>query len=396
MTSEAVLLAMQAPNGMPRSRNFDTVSDPMLPPGTTKEMLAHFPEEIYDTSAESHLSRLMKVLLGDAGVGQLRKRYTYAHLSQFVLTSRYNDLDRLYASIFGLGRFLRERLSFDPYLEAATDAEWEALDAADAEYRNRVESFSRSIPWAGTPTGMAMAASAILGEECRVYESYEFVDNQKVYADETTATTNTWGDLEGTTWGEKDGQTYASLEGNNIFRGRDPSSRGEFIVRPLRDVTAEERYHLIKVLSRLKPAEALMTVDSRPGALYTPVATHRAAASSSYWHIQTRVQVPEDKTDLYSRSNPGTPEVAVEQPRLAFSQYQGEAFAYNGDVTTVEAYVEDENENLIQSQNYERDVDDDGNIEDHHPEKAMQPVDDILRGRAVSDGILISPVASRG
>jgi hypothetical protein len=390
VSSEAVLLAMQAPAGVPRSNIFSQISDPLLPPSTTQEMLSHFYEKVYDLSPESHLSRLLKVLLGDPGAGQLRKRYTYAHLSQFVLTAHFNDLDLLYASIFGLTRFVRERLNLDPYTEAATDAEWEAISAADASYRNRVAAFSRALQWAGTPNGMVIGASAVLGDEVRVYENYEFIDNEAVYTDPEDPTTNTWGDLEGHTWGYYDGRTWGSMEGGSSFTGRS-NSRGEFTIRPLRTITDEERYHLTKVMTRIKPAKALMTIDARPAVLHIAVPVHRAVASSDYWHIQSKVQVNPKYADSYARSA----DVPVEQPRYAFSAYQGEAWAYNSDVVTVASYVEDEDGQMVQNLNYERVVGPNGETTDYKPGLALQSPEDILRGRMTSDGIISAPVAVR-
>lgn len=394
-TADALLLAMQAPAGVPRSSYFETVSDPLLPPSKTSDMLAHFYEGVYDLDPESHLSRLLKVLLGDPGTGQLRKRYTYAHLSQFILTTHYNDLDRLYSSVFGLKRFLRELLDLDPYLDSATDAEWEAIDAADASYRGRVEAFSHSIPWAGTPNGMVMAASAVLGEECRVYESYSFLDNENVYAAVEASTTNTYGDLEAYSYGELDGQTYAQLEGQSQFQGRLPDSRGEFIVRPLRNVTDEERYHLTKVLTRLKPAEALLTIDARPAAVHTPVPVYRAVASSSYWHVASKVVIDPEKGSAYKNLNVAAPQIPIEQPRPAFSAYQGEEWSYNHDVITVDSYVEDEDGNVVQPEDYDRVTDPTGVTTDYTADLALQDPVKILLGKAVSDGILVAPVADR-
>lgn len=389
MSNEAVLLAMQAPSGVPRSQIFETVTDPLIPSSQTSEMLAHFFDGVYDKSPESHLSRLLKVLLGDSGAGQLRKRYTYAHLSQFILTTNYYDLDRLYASVFGLGRFLRERFDIDPYLDAATDAEWEAIDAADASYRNRVAAFSRAIPWAGTPNGMVMAASAVLGDECRVYENYDFIDTGGYGAIDPSI--NTWGDLEAHTWGYFDGRTWGSMEGGASFQGK-ANSRTEFIVRPLRTITDEEQYHLTKVLTRLKPAKALMSIDSRPAALYTSIPVHRAVASSTYWHIQSKVQVNPKYASAYSRVDEHQP---VEQPRYAFSAYQGEAWTYNSDVAKVTSYAVDANGNVVQDQNFDRVITPNGSVVDYKPQQALQSADDIMRGRVVSDGVMTAPVAVR-
>jgi hypothetical protein len=391
MSSDAVLLAMQAPNGIPRSTFFETVTDPLLPPSRTSDMLEHFPDSVYDLRPESHLSRLLKVLLGDSGTGQLRKRYTYAHLSQFILTTHFNDLDALYADVFGLKRLFRERLTIDPYLEAATDEEWEALLAADAAYRARIEAFSHAIPLAGTPDGMAIAASAVLGEECRVYESYAFLDDQDIYAADQSAEINNYGDLEVNRYADLEGQTYAALEGANAFQGR-ANSRGEFIVRPLRSVTAEERFHLIQVLGRLKPAQALLTIDARPAAVHKPVPVHRATASSSYWHVKKRVSIDEANASMYSRYDPDAP---VEQPRPAFSEYQGEAWSYNTDVVSVSSYVEDAEGKVVQDFNYERVTNDTGRLIDYTPDLALADPMEILLGRYVSDGVMSISPASR-
>lgn len=391
--SNSVLLDMQAPKGAPRSTFFETVTDPLLPPQQMGEMLAHFFEAIYDLSPESHLSRLLKILLGATGTGQLRKRYTYAHLSHFLLTMRYRDLDQMYAYIFGLKRFLREELGIDPYTEAATDEEWEAIDAADAAYRARVESFSHSLTMTGTPSGLVMAASAILGEEVRVYETYSFLDLEgSAYADSEEAAQKTYGDLEEFTYGELQGHTYAELEGTSVYQGRLVDSRGEFIIRPLRTISDEERLHLTRVLGRLKPAEALMTIDARPAEMHTRVPVFRAASTSSYWHIQQRVQIAAEDADLYDRYEESEP---VQQPRQALSAYQGEAWSYNADVINVSSYIEDEEGAVIQPVNFERSVDEQGQTYDYTPEQALMDPASILMGRYVSDGVLTAPVAVR-
>lgn len=396
----ADLLAMQAPKGVPRSEIFSTVTDPLLPPQQMSEMLAHFHEAIYDLKSEGHLARLLKVLLGDTGTSQLRKRYTYTHLSHFLLTAHYNDLDQLFAEVLGLKRFLRERLNIDVYLDAATDEEWEAIDAADASYRSRVAMFARALSLAGTPSGMVAAASAIIGDEVRVYETYEFLDNAETYAAVEVATTNTWGDLEwrdeamtqSQTYGGLQGRTYAGLEGSTHFEGRTVQGRGEFIVRPLRTITDEERLHLVRALDRIKPAEALMTIDARAAAVYTPVPVARASATSTYWHVQSRVHPDPGDAQFYARYSEDGP---VEQPKAAFSQYQGEVWNYNSDVAAVTSYVEEEDGTVVQEANFERWTDSTGQVIDQTPEKALTDPEEILRGRSVSDGVLTAPVAVR-
>jgi hypothetical protein len=100
----AALLDMQAPRGVPISDLVATVTDPINAPMRTNDLLQHFWQGLYDRSPESHLMRLCKVLLGDAGAGNLRKRYVYQHLSEVLLTAHFSDLDRLYGAVFGLAR----------------------------------------------------------------------------------------------------------------------------------------------------------------------------------------------------------------------------------------------------------------------------------------------------
>lgn len=358
MASE--LLAMQAPQGVPRSTFFETVTDPLLPPQRIDEMLAHFPDAIYDKRPESHVSRILKVLLGEAGTGQLRKRYTYAHLSQFIATMRYHDLDRFFSGIFGLKRFIRERIDIDAYRDAATDAEWEAINAADASYRSRLEAFTASLSMAATPSGLAMAATALLGAEVRIYETYEFLE----------------------------------MGGSLPFDSRLPTAgaRSEFVVRPLRTITAEEEYQLVRVLTRLKPADALMTIDTSLANTFIPLTPSRVATPSEYWHVRKEVSIEPDNAGFYTRYVEGEP---VEQPRLAFSQYQGEAWNYNGEIVEVSSYVEDDDHVLVQSVNFDRYVDHSGQPYDYTPAKALKDPTKILLGRHISDGILSAPIADR-
>lgn len=390
MTAE--LLAMQAPKGVPRSTIFETVTDPLLPPQQTAEMLAHLHENVYDLSAESHLSRLLKIVLGDTGTGQLRKRYTYAHLSHFLLTAHYNDLDQMFAEVLGLKRFLRERLNIDVYLDAATDEEWEAINAADASYRARVEAFTHALSLAGTPSGMVIAASAIIGDEVQVYETYEFLDNQEVYSEAVEASQNTYADLEEFTYGELQGRTYAGLEGTPPYAGRTVMGRGEFIVRPLRGITDEERLHLTRALDRLKPAEALLTIDARPAEAFIPVPVARAVASSDYWHVQRHINIDPENAEFYARYTEGEP---TQQPKMAFSQYQGEAWNYNADVVSVTSYVENADGSRAQDVNYERWTDEESHTIDQTPDRALSDPATVLMGRYVSDGVLAAPVAVR-
>lgn len=206
------LLDMQVPSGIPLSSEVQKVSDPLLPPQATPGLLSHFYDGIYDLRPESHLSRLLNVLLGDAGVGQLRKRLVYTQISSMLSTSHFYDIDRLFADVFGFRRFLSEGLDLDPTTQGGTMEEWEAVLAADASYRNRVEQFVKGIAWCTTPYGIEQVCSATIGYPVEIVESYQNVDVGLLDTPDIPAGQFTYGELESFTYGELESRSYSEID----------------------------------------------------------------------------------------------------------------------------------------------------------------------------------------
>lgn len=154
-----------------------TGTDLILPPSRAADRLRHFPDNIYDTSPESHLSKFMKVLLGDSGVGRLRKLLSVHRLRSTLQGSHFYDLDRFYGPLFGLRRTPQERISLDPNKGVATREEWDDIYARDASFRSRIEQFARAIPFGPTPVGMELIAEAVLACDCEILEEYLRADN---------------------------------------------------------------------------------------------------------------------------------------------------------------------------------------------------------------------------
>lgn len=392
LPTESPLLDMQAPRGVPLTDQVTVTSDPLLPPQSSREMLAHFFEDLYDLRPESHLSRLLGVLLGDSGVGQLRKRFTYAHLSHTIRTAHFYDLDRFFADVFGFRRLFAERLPFDPYEHAGTQEEWEEILARDAAYQNRVAQFVRGINWGATKTGMHLVASAILSHPVRIYEMYHAIDDADTYDPETNDQINTYGDLEAYTYFQLNALAYSEVEGVSAYVGRANSSRTEFIVRPLRPITAEEKYHLTVVLNRLKPAASLVTIDPTGVQATQPVTITGVSSPSSHWQIQQRVVADPSNQNFYAVYLDGEP---AEQPRPVFSGYQGGEWYHNQDVEEISAYAVQDDE-VVQTSNYERVVGiDTGDAVDYIPRSALVQANDIHRGRIARDGVAVASVARR-
>lgn len=386
-----VLLALQAPVGLPRSSRLTYSTGLLAPPRLLSEIMEHFFESVYDTRSESHLSRFVKVLIGDAGAGLLRKRYIYRHLSSVLATTNFLDLDSLYGEVFGFGRLSSENLGIDPAHTTADTDEWESIYARDAAYRSRLQQFSQAVNLCPTPDGVLGIAHAVLGAECRLYETYALVDDHFVAPLAPVYVANTYGDLRDqyVSWGVLDTKTYRRLEGQNVtFGSTDSINRSEFTIRPTRAITPEEQYKLTIALNRLKPANTLVTVDPQGVEIHRPLTLRGVSADSTYWLVRSKVAPKPDKAHVYQRH---TPDTAIEQPKVAFAHYQGEAWSYNSDVAIVRSYAERPDGHVVHRINYQRATVNNQAI-DFSPDKALTDADALLLGRYASEGILVSPV----
>lgn len=335
------LYQLQTPATNPFSATTRSGTDLLLPPERAVDRLRHFPEEVYDLSPESHLVRFLKVLLGDAGAGQLRKRFLYARLQQTFQGTHFFDLDKFYGALFGVKRRTYELLDFDPYTTEATSEEWRVQHAKDSSYRSRIVQFSRAISWGATRVGMELISEALLGADVDIYESW-------VAADEGAAV-----------------------------------PRNEFTVRPKVPLSPEESYDLSRVLRRLSPAESRFNILSDPSPVFMPVSAREVAASSHYWEIRSQVTSTAKAAPVYLR-DPATP---TEQPRPAFSAYQGEAWSYNADIANVVTIAE--------SAPGVWDEKTPSEVVGRTGDEAVMSHYDVLKGRYVSDGILLANIRPR-
>lgn len=408
-TDDAVLLLRQSPGGAPPSDKFDQISNPLVPPMNTPTQLSHFFDGLYDLSPESHISRLLKSILGDACMGTISKQFTQARMNDVILTTHFSDLDRLYGDVFGLRRFQGEALPFNPYSDLATPEAWADLHARDASYRNKIEAFSRGINQGGTPTGMEIAAEAMLGAPVQIYETWAFVDEAMTSPGGLNAANigaNPYSVLEAEHYSDLNRQTYSDIEGGIGSYGRTTSSnRSEFVVRPMRPISLEEYYQLIKVISRLKPAEALLTVDSGGVALHKPVLLRNVWSDSIYWEIRSTISTSTEKAPIYVQPKAVQKDLltllieriedflfapAIPQAKPAFSAFQGEKFAYNSDVVSIDSYARFSDGTVNTTGNWLHDVDVNGKVRERVPNSALATPQEILSGRLASDGIVVS------
>lgn len=392
--SLAQLLQLQAPVlGLPLTSSLISTTDPLIPAQNAAASLQHFWPDLYDLAPESHLSRLLGVLLGDAGTGQLRKWYQTNHMSSVVLTMKYQDLDAFYGAMFGVRRMSGEKIDINPYTDTADPDEWVEIDSRDAVYRARVEAFSRAIGLAGTPRGMAALAQAITGEDVALYETFMLVDansGSNPGGAPASADARTYGDVEAyyAHYLDMENGTYADIEGGSGDFGRTTNQgRSEFIIQPKGQISQEQTYHLIKILNRLKPANALLTVNPNGIPTRNLIKINGVAADSIYWEVRSKVIPAPNAVYAYSKVDlTGQP---VVQPKPAQSAYQGERWNYNEDIASVSCYPLSATGAQLDISDYDHHVVQ-GVMQSYTPDRAIGDPQAISLGKAASSGQLVS------
>jgi len=292
------LLPLQTDPAAPVVAGTARATNMLIPASPTSAQLVNFPEDLYDLRESSNLVRLMKVLLGDAGVGQLRKRTLVTRLEADLNGANFFDLDRFYGSIFGALRSPAEALSVNPMDDVATPDEWDSLTAADASFRERIANLAKAIEMGATVPGLKQAAEAICDAPVDVYETWQLLD---AYGTAVFNTPNTWDQVQTAypTWNTFQGTDTWNVVSGIIPVGRTNTlTRSEIVIRPHKDYasTPQNIYSfpadesaLTRVLGKLRPAGTVLTVDPGVGITYIPVNLRGVQADSEYWEVIQKV-----------------------------------------------------------------------------------------------------------
>lgn len=324
----------------------------VLPDIATYDRLAHFPEELYDLRPESHLVRFLKAMLGEAGIGQLRKRYLLAQLEQSLNSTHFYDLDRFYGSLFGARRGILGALPMDPMTDVATPDGWDEIADFDARFRERIIKLAKAITLGGTPMGMQALAEALTGVECDIYEVWSMLDSQGPAG---SGRTYAQVGIDFGSYGAMTPFSWAQISGGVHFGNLGINARNEFVVRPKtiyntsdpEDAVrrAEDLYGIQRVIQVLKPAFTLASVDDTGLAVHQEVPIAGVSADSEFWEVITRVIPPEGLEEIYKllykaadkRANPKGIEKVV--PRPPFSSSQGQQWSYASEVASVYGFT---------------------------------------------------------
>lgn len=371
---EPTVLQRQGLENTPVPSSYGRGTNLIFPPQKTTDLIRNFSEEVYNLRAESHLTRLLKVVLGDAGAGQVRKRYFLQRLQGSISGSSWIDLDRFYGAFFHISRNPEEILLLNPYTDLGTSEEWRDEIAKDASFKSRVSQLTRAITWGTSAIGMELAAEAVLGGDVDIFEAWQEADIGAQTYGQIEVNIGTYGGMENFTYSELSGENNLTLSSQN---------RCSFSVLPKQAITEFDRFNLVRVLNRLKPVNSFMQIIPEIVTLHVPVNPIAIFADSEWWEINTGVN-----TRVFGTNSPYL-QSEGEQPGPVWTEHQGEAWSYNVDVESVTTYA------IRTSGTLPPVIDEtiaflDGTSQTYSGYKAITPWQAIQAGRVVSDGVLTS------
>lgn len=350
------LVPLQSDPAGPLVSGVDRATNMLLPDAPTMQQLRNFPEDLYDLRESSRLVRLLKVMLGDAGAGQLRKRTMITRLESALSGANFFDLDRFYGAIFGALRQPSEALPINPMDDTATPDEWDAILAADASYRERIAELAKAIAMGGTMPGLQQVAEALVQAPVDIYESWQLLDS---YGSIVLAPANTWDDVQTLhpTWNDfAPSDTWNRVEGTIEVGRTNTLTRSEIVIRPRKDYSsspdrasdyARDENALVRVLQKLRPAGTIITVDPSLGVPHVAQPISGLQADSEYWEITPKVQpkgsilggiatvYPISIIGIIVGIDPGTRRII---PRPPFSGVQGTSWTYNTTISAATSY----------------------------------------------------------
>jgi hypothetical protein len=348
-TPTTSILELQTTPTQPLPADLSTTTGLLAPDVPTASRLAHFPSDLYDLSDSSHLTRFLRAMLGDTGTGQLRKRQLVARLQTLLNSTHFYDLDAFYGALFGVNRGVTGALPINPYVDTATADGWDEISTIDAQFREKLLALARAITMGGTPLGLQAMAEALTGVDCDVYEVWALLDAQG-----GSGVGQTWTQVESayTSWDAIEGTTYNDISGTQSFGNMGQDCRNEVVVRPKKvyDNTPEGQREraddirgILRVLEVLKPAHALLSVDTSGVGVHGEATPASITADSNYWEVSARTVPRPELAKFYtaildsydSRANPSGIDSAHPQP--PFTSAQGQQWSYANEVVSVKS-----------------------------------------------------------
>lgn len=218
-----------------------------------------FPEEIYNVTESSLLYKFLLALLGDAGVGGMKKAFLYPRLQNALTSTQFNDLDTLFTNPFAFPRLSDEIYTSDPGNELLTSEEWAKIRRKDAWYKSRFLDYMQGIQAGLTEEGVKLLAKSATGAPAEVYERWKYLDD--IVSDDRVGFPNI---------------------GNT-------NSRNEIVVQVENDsYSVKDNKRLTGVFGRVAPSNMAMTYRQASTNL-TEIPIKRIEASSEFFYVKRLV-----------------------------------------------------------------------------------------------------------
>lgn len=318
----------------------------------------NFDPNLFDLSETSHLSRFLKALLGDSGIGQLRKRSLVNRLSSIIQSTHFYDLDGFYGALLSAGRRPDEMLPFDPTDPASATAsadEWDQIQASDSRYRERIIAMARALALGGTAQGLRSLAEALTGYPCDVSETWRLLSQGY-----QSSVDNNWSQVMSAypTWGDTDGTTWAEVSNHHQVGQEGTETPDEVVITVMHDYTGEsptqqqqDAADILRVLGKVKPAGVLLSVAMGSNVDTIPAPIASMSADSEFWQVtQTIVSDPTLPSavgggPVYG-SVSGAAGTGLAMPVPAFSGSQQYEWYANSAITQITAFAFDKDLSL--------------------------------------------------
>lgn len=229
---------------------------PLQPPKSTEKRLEHF-DLPFKADTTTFLYKFVDALTGDAGAGALLKENLMTRFAVALETIYFSDLDYIFGGMNFLERADSESYPYEPLEDMLTSDQWDEVAIKDAWYRARIKDFFEAATLGGTPNGIRAAVQAGTSASCEIFEVWRWVDSY----------------------------------GLTQSLGRAPvTSRSEFVVKPHKSPLHPKQLRLLRqMVSRIAPADTVVTIDPDGLAVNSPVEVQSASADSSYFEVQKKV-----------------------------------------------------------------------------------------------------------
>ena len=132
----------------------------------------NFPDNVYDLNPNDLLTTLMRVLLGNSGVGQLSTSQVAAKLTQQYL--HFSDLENSLGDLLNAPRLVSEfyNTPVNPFTDQLTPDQWSDVFIKDSNYRERIIALMTALLKGGTVQGIQATAEATAQVQALVIENW--------------------------------------------------------------------------------------------------------------------------------------------------------------------------------------------------------------------------------